>query len=103
MLNICVSCHIKLYHFQVDAKALGDVEYVDVMMGSNEVILRCSTPAAAEQLVSNAPWHQVEILKGKLRIIKKLFVALCSYNIKCVGLKINTPTSYYEVLSLNFG
>jgi hypothetical protein len=56
---------LKLYRFQVDAKALGDVEYVDVIMGTNEVFLRCSTPAAAEQVVSNAPWQQVEILRGK--------------------------------------
>jgi hypothetical protein len=58
-------CTTKIVPFQVDAKALGDVEYVDVIMGSNEAFLRCSTPAAAEQLVSSAPWQQVEILKGK--------------------------------------
>jgi hypothetical protein len=58
-------CTTKIVSFQVDAKALGDVEYVDVVMGSNEAFLRCSTPAAAEQLVSSAPWQQVEILKGK--------------------------------------
>jgi hypothetical protein len=34
-------------------------------MGSNEAFVRCSTSAAAEQLVSSAPWQQVEILKGK--------------------------------------
>ncbi|XP_021942889.1 la-related protein 7 isoform X3 [Zootermopsis nevadensis] len=51
--------------FKVNAKALGEVEYVDVIMGSNEAFLRCSTPTAAEMLVSNAPWQQVAILKGE--------------------------------------
>jgi hypothetical protein len=58
-------CTTKIVPFQVDAKAFGDVEYVDVVVGSNEAFLRCSTPAAAEHLVSSAPWQQVEILKGK--------------------------------------
>jgi hypothetical protein len=61
-----VSCRTtKIVPFQVDAKALGEVDYVDVIMGSNEAFLRCSTPAAAEQLVSSALWQQAEILKGK--------------------------------------
>lgn len=51
--------------FKLDVKARHDVEYVDVMMGANEFFLRCSTPAAAEQLVSSVPWKQVEILKGE--------------------------------------
>lgn len=55
---------VELRKFKVDAKALGDVEYVDVVMGSSEAFLRCSTPAAAQQLVSSTPWQQVEILKG---------------------------------------
>jgi hypothetical protein len=53
----------------LDVKARHDVEYVDVMMGANEFFLRCSTPAAAEQLVSSVPWKQVEILKGKFWIV----------------------------------
>ncbi|PNF30606.1 hypothetical protein B7P43_G06138 [Cryptotermes secundus] len=56
---------VEVRKFKADAKALGDVEYVDVIMGTNEAFLRCSTAAAAEQLVSSAPWQQVEILKGK--------------------------------------
>jgi hypothetical protein len=62
---------LKVYHFQVDAKALGEVEYVDVIMGSNEAYLRCTTPTGAELLVTNAPWQQVEILKGKHYVILK--------------------------------
>jgi hypothetical protein len=64
-LNKEVCCTTKIVPFQVDAKALGDVEYIDVTVGSNEAFLRCSTPAAAEQLVSSAPWQQVDILKGE--------------------------------------
>jgi hypothetical protein len=60
---------LKLYNFQLDVKALYGVEYVDVMMGANEVFLRCSTHAAAEQLASSAPWKQVEILEGKFWIV----------------------------------
>lgn len=68
MKELCYNSYIvvlRIYHFQVNAKALGEVEYVDVIMGSNEAFLRCSTPTAAEMLVSNAPWQQVAILKGK--------------------------------------
>jgi hypothetical protein len=65
LLNKEVCYTTKIVPFQVDAKALGDVEYVDAIMGSNEAFLRCLTPAAAEQLVSSAPWQQVEVLKGE--------------------------------------
>jgi hypothetical protein len=65
---------LKIYHFQVDARALGEVEYVDVMQGSSEAFLRCSTPTAAELLVSNAPWQQVDILKGKHCVMLKNYL-----------------------------
>jgi hypothetical protein len=74
ILKNYVTFHIivlKIYHFQVDARALGEVEYVDVMQGSSEAFLRCSTPTAAELLVSNAPWQQVDILKGKHCVMLK--------------------------------
>jgi hypothetical protein len=61
-----------LQHFQLDMKARHVVEYIDVMAGADEVFLRCSTPAAAEELVSSVPWKQVEILKGKLDICGSL-------------------------------
>jgi len=62
MCNVTV---LMMQHFQSDIKARHVVEYVDVMTGANEVFLRCSTPAAAEELVSSVPWKLVEILKGK--------------------------------------
>jgi RNA recognition motif-containing protein len=56
---------VDVQKFKSDIKAHHVVEYVDVMTGANEVFLRCSTPAAAEELVSSVPWKLVEILKGE--------------------------------------